>query len=103
MLILLLTMVTLTSSLTALAADTIPQPTLSPDAPEYDSEHPENLEASQLYAASAILIEAKTGTVIFEKDADAVRYPASTTKIMTVMLGLMMVDESSYDSTVVVS
>ena len=100
---LLLVLTVLLQSTGALAADTIPQPTLSPEAAAYDSEHPEDLEANQLYAASAILIEADSGKVIFEKDPDAVRYPASTTKIMTIMLGIMMVDPSSYDNTVIVS
>jgi len=84
-------------------ADTIPEPTLSPEAVDYDSTHPENLQEEQLYAASAILIEADTGEIIFSKDADAVRYPASTTKIMTLMLGLLLVDESRLDEIVVVS
>lgn len=84
-------------------ADAIPQPTLSPDAAPYDKEHPENLEADQLYCGSAILIEKNTGKVIFEKDADTIRYPASTTKIMTVLLGIVMVDESLYDQPVVCS
>ncbi|MBP3350921.1 MAG: D-alanyl-D-alanine carboxypeptidase [Lachnospiraceae bacterium] len=35
---------------------------------------------------SAILIEASTGEVIFEKDADTRRSPASITKIMTLLL-----------------
>jgi D-alanyl-D-alanine carboxypeptidase len=39
-------------------------------------------------AESAIVIEASTGKVLFEKDADAKRYPASTTKIMTALLFL---------------
>lgn len=37
-------------------------------------------------APSAILMEASTGTVIFEKDADTRRPPASVTKIMTLLL-----------------
>ncbi len=35
---------------------------------------------------SAILIEAKTGTVLFEKNADEARAPASVTKTMTLLL-----------------
>ena len=42
-------------------------------------------------ASSAILIEASTGRVIYEKDADARRYPASMTKMMTCLLALMVV------------
>lgn len=58
------------------------------DSNPYDPEHPENLQEDQLAAKSAILIEANTGEVIFEKNADEQRFPASTTKIMTVFLGL---------------
>ena len=81
--------------------DTIPEPTLSPDADKYDAEHPEDLSPDQLYALSAILITEDSGEVIFEKDADEIRYPASTTKILTVLLGIMMVDD--LEQTVVVS
>jgi D-alanyl-D-alanine carboxypeptidase (penicillin-binding protein 5/6) len=35
---------------------------------------------------SAILVEKETGTVIYEKDADAKREPASVTKVMTILL-----------------
>lgn len=41
-----------------------------------------------LTAKSAILIEATTGRVIFEKNADAREYPASMTKMMTCILSL---------------
>lgn len=37
-------------------------------------------------ARSAIIIDAGSGKVLWEKDADTARYPASTTKIMTSML-----------------
>ena len=37
-------------------------------------------------APSGLLMEAQTGTVIFEKDADTRRSPASVTKIMTLLL-----------------
>lgn len=82
---------TLCCLLPAYAVD-IPEPTLSPDANPYDKEHPELLEEDQLYAASAILIEAKSGRVIFEKNADQIMYPASTTKILTGLLALEMGD-----------
>ena len=74
-------------------AEPIPEPTLSPDAVPYDPEHPDNLSADQLYALSAILVTQDKGEVIFEKDADTIRYPASMTKIMTVLLALMFVDD----------
>lgn len=41
-----------------------------------------------LQAESAILINAETGIVLFEKAADVPRYPASTTKIATVLYAL---------------
>lgn len=40
----------------------------------------------QIKASAAILVDAETGQVLFEKNADTPRPPASTTKIMTAML-----------------
>lgn len=54
----------------------------------YNEATPEVLYPSQLYAESSILIDADSGTVLFEKNADARMHPASTTKIMTLMLGI---------------
>ena len=68
------------------------QPTLPPDAIRYDSAHPDILEPDMLYARSAILIEASTGEVLFEKNADEIMYPASTTKILTAYIALQMAD-----------
>lgn len=42
--------------------------------------------AVEVTAPSALLMEASTGTVIFEKDADTARPPASVTKVMTMLL-----------------
>lgn len=57
---------------------------------EYDPNMPEYLLPEDLKATSAILIEADSGEVIFEKNADAAMYPASTTKILTVYLALLL-------------
>lgn len=46
----------------------------------------QNTTAVEISAPSAILMEADTGQVIFEKDADTKRAPASVTKIMTMIL-----------------
>lgn len=46
------------------------------------------LDPTKIKGDSAILIDAKTGDVLFEKDADTKRYPASTTKIMTCLVAL---------------
>jgi D-alanyl-D-alanine carboxypeptidase (penicillin-binding protein 5/6) len=54
----------------------------------YDENEPQNLTAADLFAASAILIDAQSGSVLFAKDADRRMYPASTTKVMTLLLGV---------------
>lgn len=45
-----------------------------------------NSSAVSLQTPSAILMEASTGTVLFEKNPDEMRSPASITKIMTLLL-----------------
>ena len=49
-----------------------------------------NIEIS---APSAILIESKTGRILYEKNSEEKRYPASTTKIMTALLTLENVED----------
>ena len=51
--------------------------------------------APNVQAESAILINARTGGVIYEKNADIRRSPASLTKVMTCILGL---EEKGLDS-----
>ena len=51
-------------------------------------------------APNAIVMEASTGTVLYEKNADEQHYPASITKIMTVLLAL---ENSSLDEVVTFS
>ena len=46
----------------------------------------QNESAVEITAPSAVLMESSTGTVIFEKDADTARPPASVTKVMTMLL-----------------
>ncbi|MBE0601710.1 MAG: D-alanyl-D-alanine carboxypeptidase, partial [Firmicutes bacterium] len=81
----------------ALAEDVVDKPVyIEPQLPAgaqaYDPQHPEVLLAEQLHAKSAILIEASSGKIIFEKNADQVMSPASTTKILTVFLGIVKGD-----------
>lgn len=45
-----------------------------------------NLSGPEVAAPSALLMEATTGQVLYEKDADQPRRPASITKIMTLIL-----------------
>lgn len=44
------------------------------------------IEGPEVSAPSAVLMEVSTGTVIYEKDADTPRPPASVTKVMTMLL-----------------
>lgn len=87
MMCLLLACLLLLLPLTALAE--VPNPTISPNADPYDAAHPELLDEDQLAAYSALVMEESTGEIIFEKDIDRPLYPASTTKIMTVLLGIL--------------
>jgi D-alanyl-D-alanine carboxypeptidase len=47
---------------------------------------PKIAQCVDVTAASAIAIDEQSGKILWAKDADALRYPASTTKIMTGML-----------------
>ena len=57
-------------------------------------------EMIQITAESAILVEASTGRVLFEKNADVVRPPASLTKMMT---GILALEKLSLESFIEVS
>lgn len=46
----------------------------------------------QIYAESAVVMEASTGTILYSKNADQRMEPASITKIMTVLLALEHLD-----------
>ena len=56
---------------------------------EYDPAKPELLTSTDLTAEAVILIEERSGEVIYEKNADIPMYPASTTKVMVAYLALM--------------
>ena len=51
-------------------------------------------------AKSAIVIEATTGKVLYNKNAEEKRYPASTTKIMSLIVAL---DNGNPDDIVIAS
>ena len=61
--------------------------------------------APELKAKSAILIDAETGQVLYEKDPDVRLAPASVTKVMTMLLAMEAADTGkvSYDDMVVTS
>lgn len=56
-------------------------------------------DGPEVTAPTALLIDAKTGKVLYEKNADEKRFPASTTKIMT---GLLAVEYGKFDETVTI-
>ena len=76
----------------AALSESAPNPTRNPGAPTYDAEKPEDLDEDQLTGWSCLVMEESTGEIIFEKDIDMTLYPASTTKIMTVLLGIEQCD-----------
>ena len=47
-----------------------------------------NAQDLEISAQSAILVDVKTGTILFDKTKDEKKFPASTTKIMTALLTL---------------
>ena len=51
--------------------------------------------ALELHSPSAILMDAATGTVLFEKNADEAREPASVTKVMTLLLVMEALDSGA--------
>lgn len=65
-----------------------------PALAEYDPTHPEELSGEDLTASAVILINADTGNVVFEKNADMSMFPASTTKIMTTLVALEMMQNN---------
>ncbi len=62
-------------------------------------------ESLTLSVAGAILAEPKTGAVLYEKNADAKQYPASMTKLMTMVIALEEIQAGHfrYDDTVTTS
>ena len=82
-LILLMLLTTVLSSIIAMAAD--------------DSYWPTGIEVN---SSSAIVMEASTGTILYEKNMDDTHYPASITKILT---GLIAVENSDMDAEVTFS
>lgn len=45
-------------------------------------------EEPTIYSESAILIDSKTGNVLYEKNSNASMYPASTTKVLTAIIAI---------------
>lgn len=80
-----------TSSSTSSSTSDNSQPATSNSTPDnsVNSNHPADSAANtgfQSAAPNAILMESSTGTILYEKDADKEKPPASVTKIMTLLL-----------------
>ncbi len=59
----------------------------------YEENTLNNKASIEVLSPSAILMEASTGTVIYEKNADEMRSPASITKIMTLLLTMEALED----------
>lgn len=57
-----------------------------------DIENEAQSEELKIYSEAALLIEASTGKILYEKDIHARKYPASTTKILTAILAIEKCD-----------
>lgn len=63
-----------------------PVPTPTPAETSATKEGASAVDMSQISAASAMLLDADTGEILFSKNADWTIFPASTTKLMTALL-----------------
>lgn len=67
---------------------------LTIDSPVFAAEFPPGWpQAPEISDETGILMEASTGQILFDKGMDEIRYPASTTKIMTALLILENVSD----------
>ena len=57
-------------------------------ATEENIQNEQNSGEMVIYSESAILMESKTGKVLYEKNMNERKYPASTTKILTAIIAL---------------
>ncbi len=74
-------------------------------AEEYEDAAQDSSDILSLQSKSAILMEASTGRILYEKNADEMLRPASVTKIMTLLLIFEALEDGSMtlDDTVTVS
>ncbi len=63
-------------------------PALAFTPDDYDALNPSQLTADMLYSQAAVLMDADSGNVLFGKNERDRMNPASTTKIMTLLLGI---------------
>ena len=61
---------------------------LAESSSDYNKNVPQLLRTEHIYAKSSVLVDAENGNVLFAKSPRERMYPASTTKIMTLLLAL---------------
>lgn len=90
-------LLTISYSIHLRAMEELPQDTLQDELQDEEpaTEHPKTIEypedptkEPELVAEAAIVMDASTGQVLYDKHAEIGKYPASITKIMTVALAL---------------
>ena len=54
------------------------------------------LEPPELTSAAAVLVDQDSGRVLFEKNADQTAYPASLTKVMTVLIAVEAIERGKF-------
>lgn len=64
-----------------------------------EEKEPEKVDLSGLYSTSAILIDLDTGEVLTQRNPGQIIYPASLTKMMTVMVALENISDTSASAT----
>ncbi len=66
-----------------------PTPTPAPEFNDlYDAETPQALRDRDLQGTACVLMDRASGRILYDKNAESKRYPASTTKVMTLLLAL---------------
>ena len=75
-------------SLILILAVALAAPALALTPNDYDAASPAQLSSDMLYSQAAVLIDAGSGDVLFGKNERDRMNPASTTKIMTLLLGI---------------
>lgn len=73
----LLAVILMLTAATALASPT-----------DYDKSAPQNLSEDYLYGEAAVVMDGQSGEILFSKNSRVRMYPASTTKIMTLLLAV---------------
>jgi len=89
---LLLTLLTPLASAEKAAAAAAPAPTATPAPAETNGD---GLTVPTITAKDVVLVDLDTGKMIYERNKDAKAYPASLTKMMTVLLAVQAVEAGS--------